>query len=88
MSSELEVKELLEKVESETERNPFMKIFIKVNDELNKEEDLIDAENIIKIIEDNSIFDSERLISGFLRTGSNKRQDIIIDKSFAPVNFI
>lgn len=84
----LELQVLLQKVEEETANNPFMKVFNAVNAELNKEGQFLNAKELLKIIEVNSMFDNPMLIVGFFQAHTRRQRDINIEKSFAQVDYI
>lgn len=85
---DLKIEDLLKVLDDSTKENPFMKIFIAVQEEINKEGDIIDVDALLLAIDSNSVFDDSQLTAGFLKSQVNRKNGVTIERSFAPVNYI
>lgn len=85
---DLKVEDLLKVLDDATKENPFMRIFTAVQEELNKEGDIIDVDALLLAIDSNSVFEDSQLTAGYLKSQVNRRNSVTIERSFAPVNYI
>ena len=87
---DLNFTDILSNIKKTTEENSFIKILNAVNNELNKEDDVIDIDEMIKVIEENSPFEDPVLTTGLLNsyiTGHYNRR-VNIARSFSTTDFI